>query len=200
VYARDSGRSPMVRRGSTSHLPRPLRSIAGKAHGIRRTFRSVRHMGNRSSRADPARGSQTPRPHPQIPATTRAQGPLIPQIPACPRSARKRHDRPVTPVAGSSPVAPVKSPEHLLLCWRVRRRLWPTALFSAAAYSAPRACRDARERMRQDLSDCGLKAPCSGSAAPGRCRPSSSGCSWPTPSAATSKSSLATGRVRRSQA
>jgi hypothetical protein len=37
---------------------------------------------------------------------------LSPEIPAYPRSARKRHDRAVTPeVAGSSPVAPVKSPQ-----------------------------------------------------------------------------------------
>ena len=33
---------------------------------------------------------------------------LLSEIPVYPRSARKRHDRPVTPeVAGSSPVAPV---------------------------------------------------------------------------------------------
>src|SRR5436190_10578180 len=38
---------------------------------------------------------------------------LLSEIPAYPRSARKRHDRPVTPeVAGSSPVAPVKVPAN----------------------------------------------------------------------------------------
>jgi hypothetical protein len=43
---------------------------------------------------------------------------LLPVIPVYPRSARKRHDRPVTPeVAGSSPVAPVKIPAnwHIVL-------------------------------------------------------------------------------------
>jgi len=36
----------------------------------------------------------------------------LPEIPAYPRSARKRQDRPVTPeVAGSSPVAPVQPTE-----------------------------------------------------------------------------------------
>ena len=45
---------------------------------------------------------------PRIPAA-RGKGLLTAGIPAYPRSARKRHDRPVTPeVAGSSPVAPVK--------------------------------------------------------------------------------------------
>jgi len=43
-------------------------------------------------------------PHRQV-----RKAPLTAGIPADPRSARKHHDRPVTPeVAGSSPVAPVK--------------------------------------------------------------------------------------------
>jgi hypothetical protein len=38
---------------------------------------------------------------------------LAPGIPAYPRLERKRQDRPVTPeVAGSSPVAPVKTPAN----------------------------------------------------------------------------------------
>src|SRR6266496_4424132 len=49
------------------------------------------------------------RQYPRIPATPGAEGPGQAGIPADPRSARKRQDRPVTPeVAGSSPVAPVK--------------------------------------------------------------------------------------------
>ncbi len=54
--------------------------------------------------------------HPQAPAGTgesphrQGRKALLPAgIPADPRSARKRHDRPVTPeVAGSSPVAPAE--------------------------------------------------------------------------------------------
>jgi hypothetical protein len=47
------------------------------------------------------------RPHPPIPARPGPKDPLTAGIPADPRSARKRHDQPVTPeVAGSSPVAP----------------------------------------------------------------------------------------------
>jgi hypothetical protein len=50
------------------------------------------------------------RPLPPIPANAEWKGLLLPQIPAYPRSARKRQDRPVTPeVAGSSPVAPVST-------------------------------------------------------------------------------------------
>ena len=42
---------------------------------------------------------------------------LSPGIPAYPRSARKRHDRPVTPeVAGSSPVAPAKYLQIGMFC------------------------------------------------------------------------------------
>jgi hypothetical protein len=49
-----------------------------------------------------------PRPHPRIPQRRGRKALLSPGIPAYPRAARKRHDRPVTPeVAGSSPVAPV---------------------------------------------------------------------------------------------
>jgi hypothetical protein len=62
---------------------------------------------------------------PEIPARTR-ESPQRPGrkallsrgIPAYPRAAHKRHDRPVTPeVAGSSPVAPVESPanSHVVL-------------------------------------------------------------------------------------
>ena len=51
---------------------------------------------------------------------------LSPEVPACPRTARKRHDRPVTPeVAGLSPVAPVEiSLQRCALCCRVRERSW----------------------------------------------------------------------------
>ena len=52
----------------------------------------------------------SPRPHPRIPARQDRKALRTAGIPAYPRSARKRQDRPVTPeVAGSSPVAPVKS-------------------------------------------------------------------------------------------
>ena len=58
----------------------------------------------RSSRA---RATETPASAWEFPQRQRHKALLTPQIPASPRSARKRHDRPVTPkVAGSSPVAP----------------------------------------------------------------------------------------------
>jgi hypothetical protein len=87
----------MVRRGSTSRLP--------QGSGIRSQretrSRGVCQYGNDSSRPDPARGS---RKFPQVPADPRngsgGKGLLTPQIPAYPRSARKRHDRPVTPEVG----------------------------------------------------------------------------------------------------
>jgi hypothetical protein len=51
-----------------------------------------------------------PRRHPRIPARPSSKDRLAAGIPAYPCSARKRQDRPVTPeVAGSSPVAPVKT-------------------------------------------------------------------------------------------
>src|SRR5439155_19116268 len=51
---------------------------------------------------------------------------LWPVIPAYPRSARKRHDRPVTPeVAGSSPVAPVKDLRVGLFSCPCRRKRTP---------------------------------------------------------------------------
>jgi hypothetical protein len=66
-----------------------------------------------------------PRRHPRIPAMLAAESLLSPGIPAYPRSARKRHDRPVTPeVAGSSPVAPVENTLQIgIFCcpsWRNR--------------------------------------------------------------------------------
>jgi hypothetical protein len=73
--------------------------------------RRVYGRGNGSSRADPARGSRGSPPAPANPRITGLRKPCSrPQIPADPRSARKRHDRPVTPeVAGSSRVAPVEN-------------------------------------------------------------------------------------------
>jgi hypothetical protein len=57
---------------------------------------------------------------PQIPGASWPKALLTPRIPAYSRSARKRHDRPVTPeVAGSSPVAPVS--------FAARRRARPGA-------------------------------------------------------------------------
>jgi hypothetical protein len=48
---------------------------------------------------------------PAIPASYGRNALLLQGIPAYPRSARKRQDRPVTPeVAGSSPIAPVSLP------------------------------------------------------------------------------------------
>jgi hypothetical protein len=59
------------------------------------------------------------RQHPPIPATAWSEAPLTEGIAADPRSARKRHDRPVTPeVAGSSPVAPVKNLQIGIFCRR----------------------------------------------------------------------------------
>ena len=73
-----------------------------------RTSPTVNDQGNIASRAHPARGRRELPRRPPIPATPGSKGPLTPGIPAYPRSARKCHDRPVTPeVAGSSPVAPV---------------------------------------------------------------------------------------------
>jgi len=65
---------------------------------------------------------------PEAPASARhfpqRQGrkvPLLPGIPAYPRSARKCHDRTVTPeVAGSSPVAPVL--DGYAVCRRLHER------------------------------------------------------------------------------
>jgi hypothetical protein len=49
---------------------------------------------------------------------------LLPGIPAYPRSARKRHDRSVTPeVARSSLVAPVKVLQISMLCCRIRHQI-----------------------------------------------------------------------------
>jgi hypothetical protein len=99
---------------------------------------SVRNLGNGASRAHPA-GAR--RKLPLSPANPRNAGVGEPcsreEIPAYPRSARKRQDRPVTPeVAGSSPVAPAKMPAklHLLfLCCLSRRRIRPdyTDFFAA---------------------------------------------------------------------
>jgi hypothetical protein len=79
---------------------------------------SVRNLGNGASRAHPA-GAR--RKLPLSPANPRNAGVGEPcsreEIPAYPRSARKRQDRPVTPeVAGSSPVAPVKALQNCIFC------------------------------------------------------------------------------------
>ena len=78
------------------------------------------------------------RRYPQIPATQRRKGPLMAAIPAYPRSARKRHDRPVTPeVAGSSPVAPVfrSACKSAMFCCLHRQRF----RLSSPSFAAPPA-------------------------------------------------------------
>jgi len=57
---------------------------------------------------------------------------LQPVIPAYLRSTRKHQDRPVTPkVAGSSPVAPVKSLQTGGFCWPEYRQRPPASLHPA---------------------------------------------------------------------
>src|SRR5215207_11120686 len=74
------------------------------------------------------RSPDTPRPRPPIPATAEWKGLLLRQIPAYPRSARKRQDRPVTPeVAGSSPVASVNYLQISIFCCRDRRNRPPAS-------------------------------------------------------------------------
>jgi hypothetical protein len=68
----------------------------------------------RSSRTTPPVTSARTR---QSPQRLGGKIPLLPGIPAYPRSARTRQDRPVTPeVACSSPVGPVKVPVNSILC------------------------------------------------------------------------------------
>ena len=70
----------------------------------------------------------TSRQYPLIPATRRSEALLLPEIPAYPRSARKRHDRPVTPeVAGSSPVALVKFLQISIFFRRAERKRPPAS-------------------------------------------------------------------------
>jgi hypothetical protein len=99
------------------------------------------------------RGSRTSSP--EAPARTRespqSQGRkalLTPGIPAYPRSARKRHDRPVTPeVAGSSPVAPVKLPANgsIVLSGKAQRS---TRLHKTRVRAGPNRPKTGRKRVR----------------------------------------------------
>jgi hypothetical protein len=87
---------------------------------------------------------------PQTPARTRKspqrrgrKALLTAEIPAYPRSARKRHDRPVTPeVAGSSPVAPVTIPanRHVVLSVQTPNRRRLHRLFSRREPKRAKCC------------------------------------------------------------
>jgi hypothetical protein len=152
-YCSDNKRIPHGSRGRSSEGPgcsresrntrverhraaaRPVR--CGITHGLGAAgppFASTHALRTASSRWLSIRTTEHPalipqeaagssRRYPRIPATARPKGPLTTGTPAYPRSARKRHDRPVTPeVAGSSPVAPVKLPanRHVLLSPRAQ--------------------------------------------------------------------------------
>ena len=93
-----------------------LRARRHPAH-IPQRLRSCQHRIPPSSRTRPPEAPGQTRQSPQRQAR---KGPLPPAIPAYPRSARKHHDRPVTPeVAGSSPVAPVKFLQIASFFWRL---------------------------------------------------------------------------------
>jgi hypothetical protein len=100
-----------------------------------------------------------------IPATPGSESLLTAEIPAYPRSTRKRHDRPVTPeVAGSSPVAPVENILQMgIFCcrfWRNRppafqpvtrssRTRIPDAVRSRKALQIAMFCRRTRGQSRR---------------------------------------------------
>ena len=92
---------------------------------LRRDNDSIPHPSRRRSPQAPANPRQSPQ----------RQGrkfPLTAGMPACPRSARKSHDRPVTPeVAGSSPVAPVNYLQIAIFCCRDRRKRPPASFHPA---------------------------------------------------------------------
>ena len=95
-------------------------------------------LGNTPSRADPAGGRRRlPPRYPSYPRNAWGRKALLSRvIPAKSRSARKYQDRPVTPeVAGSSPVAPVKSLQIGIFCCRLRRKR-PPASFQSRTHPA----------------------------------------------------------------
>jgi hypothetical protein len=84
-----------------------------------RSLRRQRHIPRSSRRRSP----EPPAHRRESPQRSSQKALLTAEIPAYPRSACKRHDRPVTPeVAGSSPVAPVTSLQIGILCCRFRRK------------------------------------------------------------------------------
>jgi hypothetical protein len=87
-------------------LPSPCSVPHGSA-GFQLRQRSIPHRSRGSPPEPPVHARESP--HRKGRKTL-----LMAGIPAYPRPARKRQDRPVTPeVAGSSPVAPVKRPGNL---------------------------------------------------------------------------------------
>ena len=113
-----------VRRGELGFRPGAAAASRASAAGTNSSARAGASRTTTASRPDPVRFPERQR---GIPRSSRRRSPEAPArarqfpqhqgrkalattgIPAYPRSARKRQDRPVTPeVAGSSPVAPVK--------------------------------------------------------------------------------------------
>jgi hypothetical protein len=87
----------------------------------------------------PQEAAGNARLHPRIPATPGAESLLTGEIPAYPRSGRKRHDRPVTPeVAGSSPVAPVENTLQIDMFCCLHGRNRPPAFRPATGSSRTR--------------------------------------------------------------
>jgi hypothetical protein len=98
------------RRGDFDPAHIPLRSPLRQ--------RPIPRSSRRRSPEAPGHARESPQRHPRKVL-------VVPGIPAYPRSASKRQDRPVTPeVAGSSPVAPVKVPANRHLLTPRDRRLF----------------------------------------------------------------------------
>jgi hypothetical protein len=138
----------MVRRGSTSCLPQgsAIRSRRSRGDLVSFTSTATTHPA-----LIPHEAPGSSRRCPPIPATQWPKGLLTAEIPAYPRSTRKRHDRPVTPeVAGSSPVAPVeKILQTRVFCCQHRRMRPPASRRPPAPIRDGRSAADRTPRVLQ---------------------------------------------------
>jgi hypothetical protein len=112
-------------RSGADPSPRVERRVPSAPASFQLGQRRIPHISRGRSPEAPAH----PRESPQCEGRKAL---LTAEIPAYPRSARKRHDRPVTPeVAGSSPVAPVKSLQTGIFCCRAGRKRPPPSFHPA---------------------------------------------------------------------